>query len=781
MRSRQLALAVIADGRHNGVDGLVVGDAAGVALDLAQRIGVLASLGVLDGAERNVAVGVILDGLDKLRVLALDLAQLEAKLAVLEVASVQDLGDLNLVGDTGLNGICSVGVYELSLARGHLHGSAELALCVGRYRHGDLRNVLAVGDTVDSSASVLLADLIGVLARLGISNLAKVNGRLALVEIGIGHSYGRRLGHRGVALGRQLKLKRILLRPLATLEYLGQAKVGLGIHRRRRHVVRKADLAVVAQVRIDLRCASLGGRVVPLGTEHVGSGFGQVVALVGMKLVNKGQACGSLAKRQVSAPVVNHAARKLRSMFAGKLDNGGAVVELAVGVRYLKLILVVIKAAARQLSLRGQRAGGIRVNGRLLLEEVVTVGGGGRKVGDRVAQVLVTPLVGIEGNGLGALLAGRILLDVLLQRLIRGEQVFARDSLDARSVLHADGLDVVDCKRALGLVDVKFAQRNQRRRDLDLYDVALLRVILCGALNGDDQIRSFAGKSVGVDITRGGRILRALKRLAVVFDLGEAIDLHKVAQLIGKRNVAGLMLAIAVVDFGRIANDLGDALRDVLKDVLELLGVFRRLVVIGVFCARTKVDGPLAPVRNVGRGGRIVARHGVHELILVNRAGGRGIGTGIRAAKDANGVNDGAVFLQAVCLVDGAIGNRGLKAVVARGRTIGKEQDDLLGVFAARNALGKIHAIVGTRGAGRGNGADRALKALRILAQAKRQGFHGLRIVVSVAAFTISTVADLLSLIARELYNGDLMPLGLVRDLCIFFGNLVYKAIGCGL
>ena len=500
-----------------------------------------------------------------------------------------------------------------------------------------------------------------------------------------------------------------------------------------------------------------------------------------MKLVNKSQSCGPLTKRQVSVPIVYHAALKLRSMFAGKLDNGGAVVELAVGVRYLKLILVVIKAAARQLSLRGQRAGGIRVNGRLLLEEVVTVGGGGRKVGDRVAQVLVTPLVGIEGNGLGALLAGRILLDVLLQRLIRGEQVFARDSLDARSVLHADGLDVVDRKRALGLVDVKFAQRNQRRRDLDLYDVALLRVILCGALNGDDQIRSFAGKSVGVDITRGGRILRALKRLAVVFDLGEAIDLHKVAQLIGKRNVAGLMLAIAVVDFGRIANDLGDALRDVLKDVLELLGVFRRLVVIGVFCARTKVDGPLAPVRNVGRGGRIVARHGVHELILVNRAGGRGIGAGIRAAKDANGVNDGAVFLQAVCLVDGAIGNRGLKAVVARGRTIGKEQDDLLGVLAARNALGKIHAIVGTRGAGRGNGADRALKALRILAQAKRQGFHGLRIVVSVAAFTISAVADLLSLIARELNDSNLMLLRLIRDLRVFFGDLFDKAIGRGL
>ena len=432
-----------------------------------------------------------------------------------------------------------------------------------------------------------------------------------------------------------------------------------------------------------------------------------------MKLVNKSQSCGPLTKRQVSVPIVYHAALKLRSMSAGKLDDGGAVVELAAAVRYLKLILVVIMAVARQvarrLSLRGLRAGGIHVNGRLLLEEVVTVGGSRRKVGDRVAQVLVaTPLVGVEGDGLGALLAGRIRLDVLLQRLIRGEQVFARDILDARSVLDADGLGLVNRKRALGLVDVKFAQRNQRRRDLDLYDVALLRVILCGALNSDDQVCRLTGKGVGVDIAAGG-FDRIGKRRAVVLDGGKFVYLHKVAQLIGKRDVAGLVLAIAVVDFGRVANDLGDALGDVLKDILELLSVLRGLVIVGVFRTRTKADAPLAPVRNAGRGSRIVARHGVHELILFNRTGGRGVGAGIRPAKDANGINDGAVFLQAVCLVDSAIGNRGLKTAAACRRTIGKEQDDLLRVFAARNARGKIQAVVGARGAGGFDGANRAL------------------------------------------------------------------------
>ena len=64
MRGHKLALAIVGDGRHDGIDGFVVGDAAGIALDLAQRIDALTDLGVLDGAERNVAAGIILNGFD---------------------------------------------------------------------------------------------------------------------------------------------------------------------------------------------------------------------------------------------------------------------------------------------------------------------------------------------------------------------------------------------------------------------------------------------------------------------------------------------------------------------------------------------------------------------------------------------------------------------------------------------------------------------------------------------------------------------------------------------
>lgn len=117
MRGHKLALAIVGDGRHDGIDGFVVGDAAGIALDLAQRIDVLTDLGVLDGAERNVAVGIILNGFDNRRVLALTLNELKGELIVLELMAGQDLGNCNLIGDARLSGIGGIGVLELDLAR----------------------------------------------------------------------------------------------------------------------------------------------------------------------------------------------------------------------------------------------------------------------------------------------------------------------------------------------------------------------------------------------------------------------------------------------------------------------------------------------------------------------------------------------------------------------------------------------------------------------------------------------------------------------------------------
>ena len=423
MRSHQLALAVIADGRHDGVDRFIVGNTTGVTLDLAQLVGVLADLSVLDGLELHLATGIVCNGLDKLRILALELAELKAELAGRQVAPGQGLGHVNLVGNAGLNRLRSVDVLELVLARGHLHDSAQLALLVGRHRHGDLRDVLAVGNAVNRGPSVLLADLVDIRARCLVFDRAEVNGRLDLIRIviGHGHSHGlsRGLGHRGVVLGRQLKLKRVLFRPGAALEHLGQAEVGLGVHRRRRHVVLIADLAVVAQVGIDMRRGRLGGRVVPLGIENIGGGMGVVAAhaiLGGVELVDKCQARGSDAKRQVAALIVaNNSAVELRSVAALECDDIDRGLGLAVLALLLKLILVVILTVSSQRALCRLRAFLIRVNGRLLLEVVVAVGVGRLKGRNRITQRTTAPLVRVEIHGIGAVNDGRIMLDVVLE------------------------------------------------------------------------------------------------------------------------------------------------------------------------------------------------------------------------------------------------------------------------------------------------------------------------------------------------------------------------------
>ena len=412
------------------------------------------------------------------------------------------------------------------------------------------------------------------------------------------HDRGRGCGHRGVILGRrgELKLKLVRIRPIATLKHLGQAKARLGIHRCRRHI--KADLAVIAQVNVNLR-----GVVVPLGVEHVGRGAGGVVTahtlLGGMQFVNKGQARGSLAKRQVSVRVAHEGVLRARGVSAFKLDNSGTGFGLTACTQRLELILVVIDALGSQRARRRRCAVLIHINGSLLLEIVITVGIGGLKVRNRIAQRTAIPLVRVEVNSLGAVLRGdRIALDVVLKPhyLLGCKQVIERVFLNTRGVVHLDGLSIVDRKNAIG--NLKVAQRNQRRGNLDRYDIAGLGLALSGMLNGDNQVRGGTSKCIGIDIALGLHC-RASKRLAVVHDRRKVVDLHKVAQLVSKRNIARLMLAITAVNFGRVTG-LDNASRDLFEDFLELRSAGCRLVVIGVFCARTKVDGPFVPDRNAG-------------------------------------------------------------------------------------------------------------------------------------------------------------------------------------
>ena len=360
MRSHQLALTVIADDRHDGVDVFVVGDATSVALDLAQRVGVLTDLGVLDGAERNIAVSVILYSLDKLRALALNLVQLKAELVCLEVAAGQGLGRLDLVGNTGLNMIRSIGVLELSLARGLRRRSLKLALLIGLHCHGKLCNVVAVGDAVDRGPGMLLANLVDIRARLVIGNLAEANARMALC-------CNRNLGlrHRGVALGRQAKLKLVLIRPVASLEHLDQAKVG-SCQRCRLGIERKVNLAVIAQIDIDLRRAGNNLRVVPLGIDYVACGVSRVSAntfLGGVELIDKGEARGTSLNRPV-IDVLYQSAFKAFELASLNRDRNGIIVRRARRVLRHKLIFVPIGLRARRLFRCKLGASCVRIDGR---------------------------------------------------------------------------------------------------------------------------------------------------------------------------------------------------------------------------------------------------------------------------------------------------------------------------------------------------------------------------------------------------------------------------------
>ena len=284
----------------------------------------------------------------------------------------------------------AIGVLE-RLVLGLCNLGRQLSGSIDGYLHGNLRDVIAIGDAAQLARD--LADLIGVLARLVVGNLTEIDGRIALA-----HGRSCRRGHRGVVPGRrgELKLKLIGIRPVAALEHLGQAKLGLGIHRCRRHI--EADLAVIAQVNVNL-C----GVVVPLGVEHVIRGTGAVAAhtlLGGVEFVNKGKACGSLLKRQVSARVAHEGVLRARGVFAFKLDNGGTGFGLIVCTLCLKLVLVVIGAVGSQRARRRLRAFLVHVNGGILLEIVVAVGVGRLKVRDRITQLAIAPLVRVEANGL---------------------------------------------------------------------------------------------------------------------------------------------------------------------------------------------------------------------------------------------------------------------------------------------------------------------------------------------------------------------------------------------
>ena len=165
----------------------------------------------------------------------------------------------------------------------------------------------------------------------------------------------------------------------------------------------------------------------------------------------------------------------------------------------------------------------------------------------------------------------------------------------------------------------------------------------------------------------------------------------------------------------------------------------------------------------------------MHKLVRVARVIVCWIVTRLCAAEDSDGVNGRPAALYSLGGIDGILSDLGLETIRTRRRAVGEEHNDLLGILAARYIASKLKTVISLRGAGRLDGADRTLERLGVVASAGGQDLHNLRIVVAV---TIGIITGLFALLARKLYDGNLMLLGLVRNLCVFLGDGVNKAIG---
>ena len=469
------------------------------------------------------------------------------------------------------------------------------------------------------------------------------------------------------------------------------------------------------------------------------------------------------------------------------LLNGLAVVHGVVAV------LVVVRRAFLY-RLRRNSAGLIGVDGRVLREVIVAIALSRLERGDRVARFLAGPLVGIEVHL--ARCVG-VLLHIRLHGVIGILQQIERRRLHAGGVQHRDRRGVRNAHGILRQVDGEVTQRDQGRGHLHLHLVAHRNVVR--TRDGDHDVlqigSSQAGmhvtaKMVRVDVSVRGLGLAAVHR-SVVHELGQVGDLHVIAQLIVKGDVAGLVLE-AFACLRRIAGALRDLLGDVVEHMLQLIGVGRALVERGVFTVgalRAFAEAPfvfalLPPTRFLIRirRRRIVARHGMHEVVLIVNALRIGILCRIGALEDADGVHRSTRIFHSLGRPNGARGDARIKCALGRWLAVSKEDDNLLYIGTTRGlTLRKLQACGGIRRASRLDGVHlRREGAFRIVG-ARSQLLHHLAVVVPIPVSAIPIVADLVGLVPSELHDSDLMLLGGILDRRILRSDLIDERVRCAL
>ena len=349
MRGTECAVALVGDGGLDGVLSIAVGDTASFALDLAQRIGVLAGSGVLDGAHHDLAVGIVGAGGDH----AIALGELKAELAGLEDAPGQDLGRGDLVGDAGLvrRGIVLVlkACRVVTLERmGHL--KRAVAVVDDTRLDGVAR--LIVRDPIAQPRLVgeLLTQRVGVDTGLIVSDF--VHGDRAVSRIGAG-------GDDIVTLDKlKLELTGLKVASGQTLgcgDLVGDAGIvlahAIGIGERKCHIAAwlagyaQFTLAVISHSEGNLarQVGIVGHAVDPAGLGHgVGKGVLALLGLLAQGLVKVVERKGNLAKVDLALGIIGHARvrRHGRAIFAGhgKSELAGDVSR-AQAIRNLQILL----------------------------------------------------------------------------------------------------------------------------------------------------------------------------------------------------------------------------------------------------------------------------------------------------------------------------------------------------------------------------------------------------------------------------------------------------------
>ena len=543
-----------------------------------------------------------------------------------------------------------------------------------------------------------------------------------------------------------------------------------------------AQLAIIAQMGVDELLRGGLPDAAPLRVQHVIGRGRRIIGLDLVQFVDVGQTRRAGLQIAGTRGILDDSALDLLSGITGEGHMLGLRDGLAA-FHGVVIVLVVIRGAALH-RLRGSSACLIFVDGRVLREVIVAIARCRLERGDRVARFLAGPLVGIEAHL--ARCVG-VLRYIRLHGIVGVLQQIERHRLHAGRVQHRDRRGVQDAHGVLRQVDCEVAQRDQGRGHFHLHLVAHRSIVR--TRDGDQDVLQVgsgqtgmhvAAEMVRVDVPVRGLGLAAVHR-SVVHELGQIGHLHVVAQLIVKGDVAGCALATFAC-LRRIAGTLDDLLGDVVEHVLQLIGVGRALVERGVFAVRALraiAEAPLIPIPSLRiRGRRVVARHGVHELVLIGSAVRHRIDIGICALEDADRVHHSARIFHGFSVLNSIRGYARLELPEIRGGAVGEEHDDLLGIGTpGRHARHKAHALIGPCCAGGPNGPYLIFELLLASSGARGQLFHHLAVVVLEAAAPIGFIAHRIGSFAGELHDGDLMLLGLVLDRRVLLGYLLDEQV----